>query len=85
MIEDNSRISDRINTEPAVTETSIPLDGGNSVETAFPDNSSSGNSSPDHTDSEGSSSEENGSLTLNKREIPTGLEKPVFFCQIFQN
>jgi hypothetical protein len=26
-----------------------------------------------------------GSLTLNKREIPTGLEKPVFFCQIFQN
>ena len=71
MIEDNSRISDRINTEPAVTETSIPLDGGNSVETAFPDNSSSGNSSPDnassgnsspdHTDSEGSSSEEKDS------------------------
>ena len=71
MIEDNSRISDRIKTEPADTETSIPLDGGNSVETAFPDNSSSGNSSPDnassgnsspdHTDSEGSSSEEKDS------------------------
>jgi signal peptidase I len=61
MIEDNSRISDRIDTEPADTETSIPLDGGNSVETAFPDNSSSGNSSPDHTDSEGSSSEEKDS------------------------
>lgn len=61
MIEDNSRISDRIDTEPADTETSIPLDGGNSVETAFPDNASSGNSSPDHTDSEGSSSEEKDS------------------------
>ena len=71
MIEDNSRISDRIDTEPADTETSIPLDGGNSVETAFPDNASSGNSSPDnassgnsspnHTDPEGSSSEEKDS------------------------
>ena len=61
MIEDNSRVSDRIDTEPADTETSIPLDGGNSVETASPDNASSGNSSPDHTDSEGSSSEEKDS------------------------
>ena len=61
MIEDNNRVSDRIDTEPADTETSIPLDGGNSVETAFPDNSSSGNSSPDHTDPEGSSSEEKDS------------------------
>ena len=71
MIEDNSRVSDRIDTEPADTETSIPLDGGDSVETAFPDNASSGNSSPDnassgnsspdHTDPEGSSSEEKDS------------------------
>ena len=71
MIEDNSRISDRIDTEPADTETSIPLDGGDSVGTASPDNASSGNSSPDnassgnsspdHTDPEGSSSEEKDS------------------------
>ena len=61
MIEDNSRVSDRIDTEPADTETSIPLDGGDSVGTASPDNASSGNSSPDHTDSEGSSSEEKDS------------------------
>ena len=61
MIEDNSRISDRIDTEPADTETSIPLDGGDSVGTASPDNASSGNSSPDLPDPEGSSSEEKDS------------------------
>ena len=60
MIEDNNRVSDRIDTEPADTETSIPLDGGNSVETAFPDNSSSGNSSPDNSSS-GNSSPDNSS------------------------
>lgn len=61
MIEDNSRVSDRIDTEPADTETSIPLDGGDSVGTASPDNASSGNSSPDLPDPEGSSSEEKDS------------------------
>ena len=71
MIEDNSRISDRIDTEPADMKNSTPPDGADSAETASPDNSSSGNSSPDnassgnsspdHTDSEGSSSEEKDS------------------------
>ena len=61
MIEDNSRVSDRIDTEPADMETSIPLDGGDSVGTASPDNASSGNSSPDLPDPEGSSSEEKDS------------------------
>ena len=42
MIEDNSRISDRIDTEPADMENSTPPDGADSAETASPDNSSSG-------------------------------------------
>ena len=75
MIEDNSRISDRIDTEPADTETSIPLDGGDSVGTASPDNASSGNSSPDLPDPEGSSSEEKDSS--NDSEEDFDLRKEV--------
>ena len=54
MIEDNSRISDRINTEPANTENSTPPDGEGSAETAAPDHASSGDASSDHTSTEGS-------------------------------
>ena len=75
MIEDNSRVSDRIDTEPADTETSIPLDGGDSVGTASPDNASSGNSSPDLPDPEGSSSEEKDSS--NDSEEDFDLRKEV--------
>ena len=62
MIEDNSRISDRINTEHTNTENSTPLvDGEGSAETASPDYTPSENTSPDHASSEDASSEDSSS------------------------
>ena len=56
MIEDNSRMSDRINTEHTNTENSTPLvDGEGSAETASPDYTPSENTSPDHASSEDAS------------------------------
>ncbi len=58
MIEDNSRISDRINTEHTNTENSMPLvDGEGSAETAVPDHAPSGDASPDHASSRDASSD----------------------------
>ena len=80
MIEDNSRISDRINTEHTNTENSMPLvDGEGSAETAVPDYTPSENTSPDHASSEDASPDhaslEDSSSDHTSSEEPSSGEK----------